>query len=232
MIERLIALAQRQHFLVFTFTILVAAGGLYGLSRLNVDAFPDVTTVQVDVGTEAPGLAPEEVEQLITFPIENAMNGLPDVGVVRSISKFGLSVVTVVFEDGTDIYFARQQVFERLDQARAGIPEGFSPEMGPITTGVGQIFMYQVAGAGWSNMDLRTINDWSIAFQLRTVPGVADVLSFGGDVKQYQVSLDPQKLLAHQVSLSEVFAGPQGRPVVRDPSAPTRLVASSISHPP
>ena len=210
MIERLIALAQRQHFLVFTFTILVAAGGLYGLNRLNVDAFPDVTTVQVDVGTEAPGLAPEEVEQLITFPIENAMNGLPDVAVVRSISKFGLSVVTVVFEDGTDIYFARQQVFERLDQARAGIPEGFSPEMGPITTGVGQIFMYQVAGAGWSNMDLRTINDWSIAFQLRTVPGVADVLSFGGDVKQYQVSLDPQKLLAHQVSLSEVFAAIEG----------------------
>ena len=184
LIDGLIAAAQRQHFLVFTLTVLIAAGGLLGLSRLNVDAFPDVTTVQVDVGTEAPGLAPEEVEKLITFPTETAMNGLPDVDVVRSISKFGLSVVTVVFKDGTDIYFARQQVFERMEQARGEIPEGFSPEMGPITTGVGQIFMYQVKGAGLSNMELRAINDWDVEFRLRTVPGVADVLSFGGDVKQ------------------------------------------------
>ncbi|HEX5009351.1 MAG TPA: CusA/CzcA family heavy metal efflux RND transporter [Planctomycetota bacterium] len=205
MIERLIAAAQRQHFLVFTLVVLVAAGGLFGLSRLNVDAFPDVTTVQVDVGTEAPGLAPEEVEQLITFPIENAMNGLPHVEVVRSISKFGLSVVTVVFKDGTDIDFARQLVFERLEQARAEVPAGFSPEMGPITTGVGQIFMYQVAGPGWSNMDLRALHDWTIAFQLRTVPGVADVLSFGGDVKQYQVAVDPARLVDRQVTLGEVF---------------------------
>jgi cobalt-zinc-cadmium resistance protein CzcA len=205
MIERLIEMAQRQHFLVFTFAILIAAGGLVGLNYLNIDAFPDVTPVRVEIGTEAPGLAPEEVEQLITFPIENVMNGLPDVQQVRSVSKFGLSIVTVVFKDDTDIYFARQLVFERLQLARARIPEGFEPEMGPITTGTGQIFMYQVKGPGYSNMELRTINDWIIKYQLRTVPGVADVLSFGGEVKQYQINIDPDKLINYQVSLSQVF---------------------------
>jgi len=205
MIERLITVAQRQHFLVFTLAILMAAGGIYGFSRLNVEAFPDVTNVQVEIGTEAPGLAPEEVEQLITFPIENVMNGLPDLHLVRSISKFGLSVVTVVFDDGTDIYFARQQVFERLQIAQADIPEGFAPEMGPITTGTGQIFMYQIKGPGYTNMELRTINDWNIKLRLRTVPGVADVLSFGGDVKQYQVVVDPEKLVNYGISLSELF---------------------------
>lgn len=205
MIERLIGMAQRQHFLVFTFAILIAAGGLFALNRLNIDAFPDVTPVRVEIGTEAVGLAPEEVEQLITFPIENVMNGLPYVEVVRSISKFGLSIVTVTFTDGTDIYFARQLVFERLQLARARVPEGFEPEMGPITTGTGQIFMYQVRGPGYSNMELRTINDWIIKYQLRTVPGVADVLSFGGEVKQYQVIIDPDKLVNYRLSLSEVF---------------------------
>jgi cobalt-zinc-cadmium resistance protein CzcA len=205
MIERLIGTAQRQHFLVFTFAILIAAGGLFALNRLNIDAFPDVTPVRVEIGTEAVGLAPEEVEQLITFPIENVMNGLPDVEVVRSISKFGLSIVTVTFKDGTDVYFARQLVFERLQLARAGIPEGFEPQMGPITTGTGQIFMYQVRGPGYSNMELRTINDWIIKYHLRTVPGVADVLSFGGEVKQYQVIIDPDNLVNYGLSLSEVF---------------------------
>ncbi len=205
MIERLIGMAQRQHFLVFTFAILIAAGGLFALNRLNIDAFPDVTPVRVEIGTEAVGLAPEEVEQLITFPIENVMNGLPDVEVVRSISKFGLSIVTVTFEDGTDVYFARQLVFERLQLARARIPEGFEPQMGPITTGTGQIFMYQVRGPGYSNMELRTINDWIIKYHLRTVPGVADVLSFGGEVKQYQVIIDPDKLVNYRLSLSDVF---------------------------
>ena len=205
MIERLIGMAQRQHFLVFTFAILIAAGGLFALNRLNVDAFPDVTPVRVEIGTEAVGLAPEEVEQLITFPIENVMNGLPDVDVVRSISKFGLSIVTVTFKDGTDVYFARQLVFERLQLARARIPEGFEPQMGPITTGTGQIFMYQVRGPGYSNMELRTIHDWIIKYHLRTVPGVADVLSFGGEVKQYQVIIDPDKLVNYRLSLSEVF---------------------------
>ncbi|MEE9532847.1 MAG: CusA/CzcA family heavy metal efflux RND transporter, partial [Acidimicrobiia bacterium] len=205
MIERLIGMAQRQHFLVFTFAILIAAGGLFALNRLNIDAFPDVTPVRVEIGTEAVGLAPEEVEQLVTFPIENVMNGLPDVEVVRSISKFGLSIVTVTFRDGTDVYFARQLVFERLQLARARIPEGFEPQMGPITTGTGQIFMYQVRGRGYGNMELRTINDWIIKYQLRTVPGVADVLSFGGEVKQYQVIIDPDKLVNYRLSLSDVF---------------------------
>jgi cobalt-zinc-cadmium resistance protein CzcA len=205
MVERLIEIAQRQHFLVFTFAILIAAGGIVGLNYLNIDAFPDVTPVRVEIGTEAPGLGPEEVEQLITFPIESVMNGLPGVQQVRSISKFGLSIVTVVFEDGTDIYFARQLVLERLQLARARIPEGFEPQMGPITTGTGQIFMYRVSGVGYTNMELRTINDWIIKYQLRTVPGVADVLSFGGEVKQYQVIIDPDKLLNYELSLRDVF---------------------------
>jgi heavy metal efflux system protein len=205
MIERLIEMAQRQHFLVFSFAVLIGVGGLLGLSRLNIDAFPDVTPVRVEIGTEAPGLGPEEVEQLVTFPIETVMNGLPGVEVVRSLSKFGLSVVTVTFEPRTDVYFARQLVFERLQLARGRIPGGFDPEMGPITTGTGQIFMYQVRGTDRSNMELRTINDWIIKYQLRTVPGVTDVLSFGGDVKQYQVIIDPDALFNYQVALAEVF---------------------------
>jgi heavy metal efflux system protein len=205
MTDNLIAFFYRERLLVAVVSMLIVAGGILALSRLNVDAFPDVTPVQVEIDTEAQGLAPQEVEQLITFPIENVMNGITGVARVQSISKFGLSVVTVYFTDDTDIYFARQQVFERLSLAKDRIPQGFEPEIGPITTGTGQIYLYQIVGNGKSNQELRTIQDWVVKLQLRTVPGVADVLSFGGDVKQYQVIVDQQALVNYNIPLKTLF---------------------------
>ena len=205
MTDNFIAFFYRERLLVAVVSMLIVAGGILALSRLNVDAFPDVTPVQVEIDTEAQGLAPQEVEQLITFPIENVMNGITGVARVQSISKFGLSVVVVYFTDDTDIYFARQQVFERLSLAKGQIPAGFEPEIGPITTGTGQIYLYQLVGNGKSNQELRTIQDWVVKLQLRTVPGVADVLSFGGDVKQYQVIVDQQALVNYNIPLKTLF---------------------------
>jgi cobalt-zinc-cadmium resistance protein CzcA len=205
MTDNFIAFFYRERLLVAVVSMLIVAGGILALRRLNVDAFPDVTPVQVEIDTEAQGLAPQEVEQLITFPVENVMNGIAGVTRVESISKFGLSVVTVFFTDDTDIYFARQQVFERLSDAKGHIPSGFDPQMGPITTGTGQIYLYQIVGRGKSNQELRTIQDWVVKLQLRTVPGVADVLSFGGDVKQYQVVVDQQALVNYNIPLKALF---------------------------
>src|SRR5262245_6113262 len=205
MTDNFIAFFYRERLIVAVVSMLIVAGGILALNRLNVDAFPDVTPVQVEIDTEAQGLAPQEVEQLITFPIENEMNGISGVVRVESESKFGLSVVTVFFSDDTDIYFARQQVFERLASAKDHIPEGFEPEMGPITTGTGQIYLYQIIGKGKTNQELRTIQDWVVKLQLRTVPGVADVLSFGGDVRQYQVIVDQQALVNYNIALKSLF---------------------------
>ena len=205
MTDNLIAFFYRERLLVAVVSMLIVAGGILALRRLNVDAFPDVTPVQVEIDTDAQGLAPQEVEQLITFPIENVMNGISGVTRVESISKFGLSVVTVFFTDDTDIYFARQQVFERLSDAKGHIPAGFEPGMGPITTGTGQIYLYQIVGRGKSNQELRTIQDWVVKLQLRTVPGVADVLDFGGDVKQYHVIVDQQALVNYNIPLKSLF---------------------------
>jgi len=205
MTDNFIAFFYRERLLVAVVSVLIMAGGILALSRLNVDAFPDVTPVQVEIDTEGQGLAPQEVEQLITFPIENVMNGIPGVVRVQSISKFGLSVVTVYFRDDVDVYFARQQVFERLSLAKDRIPAGFEPGMGPITTGTGQVYLYQIVGQGKSIQELRTIQDWIVKLQLRTVPGVADVLSFGGDVKQYHVTVDQQSLVNYNIPLKTLF---------------------------
>ena len=205
MTDNFIAFFYRERLLVAVVSMLIMAGGILALSRLNVDAFPDVTPVQVEIDTEGQGLAPQEVEQLITFPIENVMNGIPGVVRVQSISKFGLSVVTVYFRDDVDVYFARQQVFERLSLAKDRIPAGFEPGMGPITTGTGQVYLYQIVGKGKSIQELRTIQDWIVKLQLRTVPGVADVLSFGGDVKQYHVTVDQQALVNYNIPLKTLF---------------------------
>src|SRR5215475_3752127 len=205
MTDNFIAFFYRERLLVAVVSMLIVAGGILALYRLNVDAFPDVTPVQVEIDTEAQGLAPQEVEQLITFPIENVMNGISGVVRVQSISKFGLSVVTVYFSDDIDIYFARQQVSERLVLAKDRIPSGFEPEMGPITTGTGQIYLYEITGRGHSLQDLRTIQDWVVKLQLRTVPGVADVLSFGGEVKQYHVIADQQALVNYNITLKALF---------------------------
>src|SRR6478672_7295277 len=205
MTDNFIAYFYRERLVVTVASIIIVAGGIFALTRLNVDAFPDVTPVQVEIDTDAQGLAPQEVEQQVTFPIENVMNGISGVTRVESISKFGLSVVTVYFNDDIDIYYARQQVFERLSTAKDELPSGIAPTMGPITTGTGQIYLYQITGAGKSNQELRTIQDWIVKLQLRTVPGVADVLDFGGDVKQYQVIVDQQALVNYNIPLKALF---------------------------
>jgi len=209
----------RNRFLVVVFGLLLVAAGIEHMLRLPIDAVPDVTNVQVQVLTTAPALAPLEVERLITFPVESAMAGLPDVEEIRSVSKFGLSAVTVVFDEGSDIYRARQLVQERLAEAREAIPEGYgTPEMGPITTGLGEIYQFEVRGEPmcpvggvdtddcYSPMELRTILDWFVAYQLKSVPGVVEINTFGGELKTYEVVPDPAALQAHKLPLSELFA--------------------------
>ena len=206
MINRIIAFSLKQRLLVVAMVVLVAALGFYSLNNIPIDAFPDVTNIQVQILAEAPGLSPVEVEKLVTFPIEVAMNGLPRLTEVRSISKFGLAVVTVVFEDGVDIYFARQLVLERLQRVKESLPPTVpDPEMGPITTGMGEIYQYFLESDSLDLMTLRTIQDWIVKPQLRTVPGVTEVNSFGGLVKQYQVLVDPAKLLSYNITLQDVF---------------------------
>ncbi len=206
MLERIVnwSLAHRPFVLILT--LLVVVGGGYALSELPIDAVPDITNVQVQVLTKAPALGPVEMEQFVTYPVEAAMNGLPKLVEIRSISRYGLSAVTIVFEDGVDVYFARQLVAERLVQARELIPAGLgNPEMGPVTTGLGDVFQFTVEGEGVSAMERRTILDWMIAPRLRAVPGVTEVNAWGGLPKQYQVVVDPGKLRAHGLSLHEVF---------------------------
>jgi len=208
MFSRLVDSAVSNRLLVVLALGAFLAASVVMIPRLNLDAFPDVTNVQVAINTEAPGLASEEVEQLITFPIESVMYALPDVAEVRSISKTGLSGVTVVFKEGVDIYFARQLVFERLQQARELIPDGVGvPAMGPNTSGLGQVYSYLLladADAGYNTMALRSLNDWVLKLLLMPVDGVTEVLSFGGEVRQYQVNVDSSRLLAYDLSLSEV----------------------------
>ena len=187
--------------------LLISVAGVYSMLNLPIDAVPDVTNVQVQVLTNSAGLSPEDVERFISFPVETAMSGIPDVEEIRSVSKFGLSAVTVVFEEGTDIYWARQQVGERLVEARENIPASYGqPEMGPISTGLGEIYQFEVRGKNHTPMELRTILDWQINYQLRGVPGVVEVNAFGGELKTYQVTLDPQKLTAYGLAIGEVFA--------------------------
>jgi cobalt-zinc-cadmium resistance protein CzcA len=204
-IEQAVEFALKQRFLVGVLAVVVIGVGIRVGMNLPVAAFPDVTNVQVQINTEARGLAAVEVEKLVSFPIESVMNGLPDVAEVRSISKTGLSVVTVVFEDNVDVYFARNLVLERLQVAKERIPEGIAvPLIGPVTTGLGQIYRYTVEGDGVSAQTLRSVNDWIVKPALRTVGGVADVLSFGGEVRQYQVQIDPYKLLKYDLTIDDV----------------------------
>lgn len=208
MLDTLIVWAVRNRLLVILALLAALGAGGFLIPKLNLDAFPDVTNIQVTVNTEARGLAAEEVEQLITYPIEAVMYALPGVEEVRSISKTGLSIITVVFEEGTDIYFARQLVFERLQDAREQIPAGVGiPEMGPNTSGLGQVFQYILRTedtARYDTLALRSLNDWVVKQLLMPVGGVTDVLSFGGDVRQYQVQVDPQRLLAQGLAIPDL----------------------------
>jgi len=209
MLNQIIDWAVGNRLLVVLGLLGVLVAGAAWIPRLNLDAFPDVTNIQVTVNTEAQGLAAEEVEQLITYPIEAVMYALPDVEEVRSISKTGLSIVTMVFKEGTDIYFARQLVFERLQDAREQIPEGVgSPEIGPNTSGLGQVFQYILRTDDPERFDalaLRSLNDWVVKQLLMPVEGVTDVLSFGGEVRQYQVQVDPKRLLAQGLAVQDLM---------------------------
>jgi len=205
MIERILEWSLKNRVMVLIGSLVLVLGGLTAMSRLPIDAVPDVTNVQVQILTTSPALGPEEVEKFVTTPVEQAMSGLPDLVEVRSTSKFGLSAVTVVFEDGTDIYFARQQISERLAAAKEAIPPGYGePEMGPVSTGLGEIFQFEVRGEGKSAMDLRTILEWEIAPRLRNVEGIVEVNAFGGELKTYEVRLRPGDMARLDISLDQV----------------------------
>ena len=216
MLNWIIDLSLRHRFLVIGASLALAVVGAVSLAHLDIDAFPDTTPVQIQVNTVAPSLAPEEVERQITFPVEQAISGLPGLEMVRSISKFGLSQVVVTFQDGTDIYFARQVVNERL--GAVGLPEGIArPVMGPVSTGLGEVFHYVLTYEGYdfSRMpeeeriqkitELRTIHDWVVKPQLRSISGVAEVNTWGGYEKQYQVRLDPERLIKHGLRFDQVM---------------------------
>ena len=209
MVAALIRFAVAQRLLVMLLVVMMAGAGVYSLSQLPLDAVPDVTNVQVQVLTSAPALAATEVERQITFPVEVAMSGLPGTTELRSVSMFGLSAVTVVFSENTDIYSARQLVLERLSQARDDIPPSAgTPEMGPIATGLGEIYQYELRAASGSSVDLaglRTIQDWDVRRQLLSVPGITEINSFGGIEQQFQIRVNPERLQAYDLNLREVY---------------------------
>lgn len=203
--DRIIAASLRDRLLVVIGVVLLIVAGVHSALSLPIDAVPDVTNVQVQILTNSPGLGPEEIERFITTPVESSMGGVPDVVELRSLSRFGLSVVTVVFEEGTDIWWARQAISERLVEAREAIPEGYGePEMGPISSGLGEIYQFEVRG-DLSLMELRDILDWQIAPRLRGVEGVVEVNSFGGQLRTYEVSIRPDALAAHGLVLADLY---------------------------
>ncbi|THF47976.1 MAG: CusA/CzcA family heavy metal efflux RND transporter, partial [Methylophaga nitratireducenticrescens] len=213
MINLIVRFSVERRWLVLFLTILIAGVGTYNVFRLNIDAVPDITNVQVQINSEAAGYSPLEVEQRITYTVENAMAGLPNLDYTRSLSRYGLSQVTVVFAEGTDIYFARQLISERLQSIGNTLPDGIEPQMGPIATGLGEVFTYSVRaetgsvkadGTPYTAEDLRTIQDWIIRPQLVKVPGVTEINSIGGFEREYQVAPDPAKLLAYKISLAEL----------------------------
>ena len=218
LLERLVRGAIAQRWLMMGLTLALVLLGTWSFSKLPIDATPDITNVQVQVNTAAPGYSPLESEQRITYAVETAMAGLPALEQVRSLSRYGLSQVTVVFDDGTDLYFARQQVAERLQQVKSQLPEGVDPQLGPIATGLGEIFMYTLDaaptarkpdGTAYTATDLRTLQDWVIRPQLRNVPGVTEVNTIGGFQRQVHVTPDPARLRALGFTMDDVVAAVQ-----------------------
>jgi len=218
MFERIIRFAIEQRWLVMVAVAAMAVLGLFSYQRLSIDAVPDITNVQVQINTQAPGYSPLETEQRITYPIETVMAGLPQLEQTRSLSRYGLSQVTVIFKDGTDIYFARQLVNERIQEAREKLPSGISPSMGPISTGLGEIYLWTVEaeegarkpdGTPYTPMDLREIQDWVIKPQLRNVPGVTEINSIGGFSKEYLIAPRPDKLASYGISMDRLVTALQ-----------------------
>ena len=208
MLNAIVDASLRYKVLVLVAFLIVVGLGVQAFRQVPVDAFPDVTPIQVNIYTESPGLAAEDVEKLLTTPIEGAMAGLPGVEEVRSVSLFGLSYVGIYFKDNVDIYFARRLVGEKLQEAKGRLPKGYGePVLGPNSSGLGQVFWYTIESADkkLSSMDLRTLHDWTVRLILRTAPGVDDVVSWGGDQKQYQVQIDPRKLIKYGLSFKQVM---------------------------
>ncbi len=214
MLEKLIAYTLKQKGMIIFLSLLIIAFGLYSYLKLPIDAFPDVTNIQVEVVSHADGLSAIEIERNVTYPIEMSMRGLPDIEQMRSVTKFGLSIVTIVFKDNVDIYFARQLVFERLAEAREKVPKGVEVAMGPIGTAMGEIYQYTLEGKMPNDplqkisylTNLRTIQEWIITPQLKSVAGVNEINSFGGYFKQYQVIVSPEKLLKYAIAVGDVYA--------------------------
>jgi cobalt-zinc-cadmium resistance protein CzcA len=214
MLERIIAYTLKQKGMVIFLSLLIITIGLYSYLKLPIDAFPDVTNIQVEVVSHADGLSAVEIERNVTYPIEMAMRGLPDIEQMRSVTKFGLSIVTIVFKDNVDIYFARQLVFERLAEARENVPKGVEIAMGPIGTAMGEIYQYTLEGKMPEDplqkisylTNLRTIQEWTITPQLKSVAGVNEINSFGGYFKEYQVIVSPEKLLQYAVTVDDVYS--------------------------
>ncbi len=204
MINRLIDVSLRSRFLVLGLFALVGVWGYWALLTTPIDAIPDLSDNQVIVFTDWTGRSPQEVEDQITYPLTVSLQGLPGVRVVRSSSAFGFSMINVIFEDSVDLYFARSRVLERLNLLTKAMPAGVVPTLGPDATGVGHVFWYTVEGKGYSLRDLRSLQDWFIRYQLNSVPGVAEVASIGGTVRQYQIDVDPTRLRAYRIPLSAV----------------------------
>ena len=211
MINRIISFSIKNKFIVILFILALIGWGTYSLTRLPIDAIPDITNNQVQIISLAPSLAVQEVESFITAPIEVAVANIPDIIELRSISRLGLSVITVVFEDGVDVYWARQQLTERLKEAEESIPGGLAQiSLAPISTGLGEIFQYRLAvEKGYEKrfdpMELRTIQDWVVRREMLGTPGVADINSYGGFVKQYEISVNPERLRGMNLTLTDIF---------------------------
>lgn len=215
MFERLLRVVIAQRWLVLLAVLAAAAFGAYSYTRLSIDAVPDITNVQVQINTPAPGYSPLETEQRITYALETAMAGLPKLEQTRSLSRYGLSQVTVIFKEGTDIYFARQLVSERLQAAKEQLPDGISPSMGPVSTGLGEIYLWTVEadanarkpdGTAYTPSDLRELQDWVIRPQIRNVPGVTEVNTIGGNAREFLVATSPERLASYKLTLADVVA--------------------------
>ena len=209
MINKIILYSIQHKFVVLLLVFIIIGGGFYSLRTINVDSTPDITNNQVQVITTAENLSTVDIEQFVTYPVELAMSNLPGVEDIRSVSRFGLSVVTVIFKDNMGTYQPRQLVQEKLNEVKEQIPEGFgTPKMGPITTGLGEIFQYTLVPKDTSEytpQELRTIQDWIVKRQMAMIPGVVEVNSFGGSIKQYEISLSSERLNAMKVTMSEIF---------------------------
>ena len=213
MIEKIVSFCLNRKTAVIFILVVIAAWGLLSFFRIPIDAFPDVTNIQVEVICTAPGLSPFEIERFVTYPLEMSMRGLPGLGLMRSVTKFGISVLTLVFRDDVDIYFARQVVFERLVEAKKNVPEGAEVSLGPVSTAMGEIYQYTLEGRMPDNenekiaalTELRTLQDWVVTPLLKSVPGVNEINSFGGYIKQFHINLDPDRLLQHDLAVGDVF---------------------------